>query len=186
MLATISTLRESTIAQEIMRIIVGVTFLSVCAQISIPIEPVPISLQTIALMAIALLYSMPSGIKTVLSYITIGALGLPVFANYNAGPQVLIGTTGGYLLGFVICVWLMNKLKGLLGTKTTVGVFLNCMAGTTVIFACGISWLAMYIGWNQAIISGLLPFIIPGLLKAIILTIFLRSLGMLRTLTNKQ
>ncbi len=180
MFAVSTVIKQNTAVGEMVRVIVGAIFLFACAQMSIPLEPVPISLQTMGLMIIALLYNMPTGIASVVAYLTAGALGAPVFTGYSAGAHVLVGTTGGYLVGFVACVYVMNKLKAVLSPQTAAGIFLNCIAGTVVVFIFGISWLSVYVGWQGAITHGLLPFIVPGLLKAIILTLFLRSLGIVR------
>lgn len=167
-------------SHPILQIIVGVLFLSLCAQISIPLQPVPVTLQTLEVMLIALLYDMRIGLSIWGSYIILGAVGAPVFAEYGGGWQILVGPTGGYIIGFLICVYVMNKLKPILDSRKFLGGFLNCICGTIATYACGISWLALHVGGKKAILFGLVPFIIPDIVKALILTVLFYSLDILK------
>ncbi|MBS0236302.1 MAG: biotin transporter BioY [Proteobacteria bacterium] len=171
---------QDALIKELMRVMVGVILLFACSQMSIPLEPVPISLQTVGLMVIAVLYDMRSGMSTILTYIGLGVMGLPIFADYSSGVGVLMRSTSGYLLGFILCIYVMNTMKAFLNMNTARGIFLNCLIGTLAVFICGIAWLSYLIGFEQAIIHGLLPFIMPGLIKAVMLTAFLRSLSAVR------
>jgi len=165
---------------EVIKIILGVFFLFAAAQVTIPLEPVPITMQTVALMAIALTYAnLNTALVTISSYLILGALGFPVFAGYSFGVNKLFGATGGYLIGFLPCVYVMHKLAKIFGRDTIYKLFLNCLVGAAIVFICGISWLATFIGWQPAIMSGFVPFIIPGVLKAVLLTVILRMIGFL-------
>lgn len=170
----------------ILQIIGGVLLISMCAQISIPLRPVPITLHTVGVMLIALLYDMRIGLSIISSYIIAGAMGAPVFSGYNSGLQVIMSSRGGYIIGFLLCVYVMNRLKPILNPKQSLGIFLNCMCGTIATFACGISWLSLYIGGKNAILYGLVPFIIPGIIKAVILVVLLRSLGILKNIRKNN
>jgi|GEM_PF-1548311 len=176
-----TTCKSNIIAQDILRFIAGVTLLFACSQLVIPLNPVPISLQTVGVMMIALLYSMREGLQVITGYIIAGALGAPVFAGYGTGIHTLLSSTGGYLMGFIACIYCMNKMKLLLNPQTITGMFLNCLVGTAIIFASGITWLALGInlGWKAAIIGGFMPFIIPGFIKMVALTAALKSLNLL-------
>jgi biotin transport system substrate-specific component len=163
---------------EAIKIVLGVIFLFASAQITIPLEPVPITMQTVALMAIALTYAnLNTALATVSSYLILGGLGVPIFAGHSFGISKLFGATGGYLIGFLPCVYIMHKISDIFGKDTIYKLFFNCLAGTAIVFVCGISWLASFIGCQQAIISGFLPFIIPGIVKAVLLTAILRMIG---------
>ena len=171
---------QTSIAKELTQIIFGIILLFACSQVSIPLKPVPISLQTVGLMLIAFLYDEKTGMRTILGYLGAGIIGIPVFAEYSSGIGVFMRGTGGYLIGFAGCVYTMNKLKSYLNQNTVYGIFVNCLCGTVVIFACGIAWLTHLIGFMPAIHAGLLPFIIPGIDKALMLTFILRSVGVLK------
>lgn len=176
----VATYKDNTTV-EMLRFIAGFALLFACAQITIPLNPVPITLQTMGVMIVALLYGMREGMQIVVSYVVAGSLGVPVFVEYSSGPHVLIGASGGYLIGFILCVYCMNKLKGILSLKSNIGLLLNCLVGTGIIYVCGITWLALGVklGWGAAIVVGMMPFILPGVVKAMLLTACLRSLGVL-------
>lgn len=151
-------------------VLFGVVLLFASSQISIPLRPVPITFQTVGVMLIGITYSMRHGLQTIALYLTLGALGLPVYAGYNAGIGVLLGSTGGYLVGFMLAVYVMNKAKKLLNMQTVTGIFINCIIGTIMVFIVGAGWLSTLIGFEQAIMYGVVPFIMPGIVKSMLLT----------------
>lgn len=146
-------------------IILGVGLLFLTSQISIPIGLIPITMQTVGVMLIALAFRPAIAITTVLIYLTLGVLGLPVFANFRSGLQVLFGPSGGFLWGFLAAVMVMNMLKQHLSNRNLYHICLNCCCGTLIILIVGVIWLAFYIGLAAALKSGFYPFIIPGLIK---------------------
>ncbi len=158
----------------------GVTILFAGAQISIPLQPVPITLQTVSAMLIGLTFSKRAALTSALSYLGLGAIGLPMFANYMSGIGVIFGTSGGYLVGFLIGAYVMAVLKEYF-SSSWVGMLTNCFVGSAITFALGITWLSTFVGFEKAITLGFVPFIIPGLLKAVVLTGCLKSIGLLKT-----
>lgn len=158
---------------ELVAYVLGVMALAVAAQLAIPLRPVPISMQTFVVMYIGIIYSKRAGIAAVLSYVGLGTLGLPVFANYHGGLEVLLSPRGGYIIGFIFAILTMNHLREYI-KPSFFGVFATCMVGSVILFICGISWLSTFVGVEQAIKLGLLPFIIPGTIKALILTAAIR------------
>ncbi len=147
-----------------------VSLLFLMAQISIPLQPVPVTLQTLGIMIIGLKFGRKTAFSSVLAYLVFGVFGFPVFANFSGGYPIIIGKTGGYLIGFLPAVVVMGYVNQLLQLKSSViRDFLSCLAGTTTVFVFGIVWLAVYLDVKQAIIAGLLPFIIPGLVKIFLL-----------------
>lgn len=152
-------------------VIGGVALLFVASQLSIPLKPVPITLQTIGVMLIGLTFERSLAILSVSTYLFLGAIGVPVFANHAAGLQCLLGLTGGYLWGFLTAVMLMTTLRRYLENNIFL-VMLNCIAGTVVILMFGVFWLAYSIGFKTALEVGLYPFIFTGAIK-ILLTLLL-------------
>jgi biotin transport system substrate-specific component len=149
----------------------GCALLALFSKISIPLTPVPVSLQTVAVMLIGLLYTRANAIQSVATYLALGALGLPVFASANLGLPAFIGPTGGYLLGFIIAVALMTFLRDKWFNKSTLSHHvLLCTIGTAVVFTLGVSWLACLIGLEKAITVGVVPFLFPAVVKIAILT----------------
>jgi biotin transport system substrate-specific component len=155
-------------------ILLGVFILSLTAQMNIPLKPVPITLQSFGVMLLALTFDRKSAIKSVLVYLTLGAIGVPVFANFRSGITVLLGITGGYLFGFLVAVVVMTSLKNLSDKNNFFHIVLNCLVGTLIICLSGILQLSVFVGFKEAIHLGLIPFIIPGLIKATVLSILVR------------
>ena len=139
---------KSSIKSEMLQIVIGVGLLFGCAQVSIPLQPVPITLQTVAVMLIGLFYSKQVAVKTVLSYLALGTLGAPVFANFSGGIAKLIGPTGGYLIGFLVAVYGMAAARERILKDTYVSMICNCIIGNVLIFIPGISWLSFYVGFH--------------------------------------
>jgi len=155
---------------EFAQVLLGVGMLATASQLSIPLQPVPITMQTVAVLLIGLFYSPKTAVKTLLSYIALGACGFPVFANFKGGMHIIMGPTGGYILGFLACVATMCFFREKVTKENYLMQLANCFVGTCVIYACGISWLSLFVGAEKAIQFGLLPFIIPGAVKALMVT----------------
>ncbi|BET34342.1 biotin transporter BioY [Wolbachia pipientis] len=138
----------------------------------------PITLQTLGLILVGLKFNRRTAFYSVLTYLSLGAAGFPVFANFSSGYHIFLGPTGGYLIGCLAAVMVMNKVNELLNSKykSFVCNSLSCLAGTAVIFICGVSWLSVYFGLERAIMVGVLPFILPGLVKIFLLVAALQYL----------
>ncbi|MGL9688340.1 MAG: biotin transporter BioY [Wolbachia sp.] len=155
-----------------------VLFLFLVTQMRIPLQPVPITLQSLGVMLIRLKFNRKTAFYSVLTYLSLGTAGLPIFADFSSGYHTLLGPTGGYLIGFLAAVMAMDEVNELLDSKceSLVRNSLSCLAGTAVIFIYGISWLAIHVGLKQAIMIGVLPFILPSLVKIFLLVATLQYL----------
>ena len=129
---------------EVMQILIGVGLLACCSQVSIPLQPVPITLQTVAVMLIGLFYSRTAALKTLGSYLTLGACGVPVFANFMGGINVLFGPTGGYLWGFLLAVLVMTTAREHIRKETYLTMICNGLVGNFVVYLLGVTWLALF------------------------------------------
>ena len=167
---------KSFLKSGLAQIVLGVSILFCCAQISIPIQPIPITFQTVGIMLIGLCYTRARAVKTVLSYLTLGLIGIPVFANFCSGPAVLLGPKGGYLIGFLLAVTAMSYARERIFKETWLTMLCNCALGHAAIYLCGVSWLSFFVGAAQAVQLGFVPFILPGCIKAIILSFGVRSI----------
>ncbi len=147
----------------------GSLVLWVSAKIQVPFYPVPMTLQTLAIMVIAASFGMRLGLATVLLYLAEGAFGLPVFAGTpekGIGLAYMIGPTGGYLAGFVLAVGLVGYLAERGFDRDIFKLFGAMLAGDAVIFALGILWLGALLGWDKPVLEwGLYPFILGDLTK---------------------
>lgn len=140
--------------------------LAASAWVAIPIGPVPVTLQTLAVVVLANLYGRRSAVAATLAYLTQGALGLPVFAQGAAGVACLVGPTGGYLLAFVAAAYLSGTLADTWG-RGIWATALSMLAGHVVILAFGAAWLAQYVGYTNAVRFGIAPFVLDTLIKTI-------------------
>lgn len=181
----IGSLTCNTKSLNLVRVAIGVALLFACSQLCIPLHPVPITMQTVGVMLLALLFDRRNALASILSYVSLGVAGFPMFSGYSAGPQVILGPRGGYIIGFIIAIYVMDKVKNRIGMHSLLAIFANCFIGTAVIYAFGVAWLALSTNLEAAIMVGFVPFIIPSIAKAAFLAWFLRSLGVLKTSSGK-
>ena len=154
--------------------------MAVCAWIAVPTQP-PFTLQTLGVFLAVGVLGGRRGTAAVGLYLLMGAVGLPVFAGFGGGLGVLLGTTGGYILGFLCSALLMWAMERLLGTRP-LALLLSMALGLLVCYAFGTAWyMAVYartsgpIGLAGALGACVAPFIIPDLCKiAVALTLSLR------------
>lgn len=151
----------------LLAVIAGSIAIGVSAQVSIgiPIGPVPITGQTLVVLLIGAAYGSRLGAATVLAYLAQGAVGMPVFANGGAGLAVLTGPTGGYLAGFVMAAFLVGWLAERGWDRRAATTVLAMVAGNAVIYACGVTRLAEFIGWDRVWSAGVQPFLAGDALK---------------------
>lgn len=144
---------------------IGAALIAVLAQISIPIGPVPFTLQNFAIGLIATVFRPREAVLSVGLYLLLGAIGLPVFASGGAGFHVLVGPSAGYLWFDLVYAGLASYL-----THTNSGVvriFLANLLGDSLVFVGGILSLHFLAGMpiDKALAVGVIPFIIPDLAK---------------------
>lgn len=136
-------------------------------RIPLPLSPVPITLQTLFTYLAGAVLGGYLGALSQLIYILIGISGLPIFAGGNSGLSVLIGPTGGYLIGFITGAFVIGKM---IETKENCGfqwLLTSMIIGTVIIYTSGVFQLMnwMNIGLDKAVIIGVAPFIVGDILK---------------------
>jgi biotin transport system substrate-specific component len=112
----------------------------------------------------------------VLTYLLQGAIGLPVFAGAAGGIHVLIGPRGGYLLGYLLAAFITGFLMERIIRRTPSKVFMAMGFGNLIIYLFGIPWLSRFLGWEHALILGMLPFLIGDLFKLLVAARVLKAL----------
>jgi biotin transport system substrate-specific component len=144
-------------------------FVALMAQVRIPLPftPVPLTGQTFAVLLVGAALGPRKGAAALLLYLFQGLIGLPVFAGGTSGLTVLLGPTGGYLVGFVVAAYLIGALavRGL--DRRIPSALLIFLLGEVVIYLFGVAWLSAFIGFPRSIIAGLVPFLIGDALKLI-------------------
>ena len=159
---------------------IGAALIAVLAQISIPIGPVPFTLQNFAIGLIATVFRPREAVLSVGIYLLLGAIGLPVFASGGAGFHVLIGPSAGYLWFDLVYAGLASYLTHT--NSSVVRIFLANLLGDCLVFILSLHFLAgMPI--DKALAVGVLPFIIPDLAKIIAISFIGRPL--LQHLSNQ-
>lgn len=146
----------------------GSLMIALFAQISVPMYPVPITGQTLAVTVVGLALGRKAGVSAVLLYLAQGAMGLPVFANGSAGLAAFFGPTGGYLYGFIAAVAILGYFsdKGIL--KSYIKSTLVAFVATAAVFVFGLAHLSLFVPTENLLQLGLYPFIIGGIIKAVL------------------
>ncbi len=144
--------------------------IALCAQVAIPLPftPVPVTLQTFAVLVAAGLLGSARGTAAVLAYIGEGFAGLPVFSGGRAGVAHLLGPTGGYLVGFVIAAFVVGFLLEHGAARSWRATFAALVAGTVLVYVPGALWLGAFAGMGKAVALGVAPFLIGDALKIIV------------------
>ena len=166
---------KTTLNQKLIKYIFiaffGSILLAISAKIQIPFYPVPMTMQTFMVIFIGIAFGWKLGLLTVAIYLVEGAIGLPVFAGTpekGIGIAYMIGTTGGYLFGFLVAVFFAGFVN--LEKNIFRNLFLISFAVSTI-YLFGLPWLAYLKGWNIAYIYGFKQVILSDILKIGLLTI---------------
>ncbi len=156
-------------------LIIGGSFLiGLCAQLAIPLWPVPITAQTFAVLMIGALFGSRRGSLCVLVYVLEGLAGLPVFALGRSGFAVLLSPTGGYLVGFVAAAYITGALAQSRWDRRFTTTVLAMTLGSAGMYAFGLAWLCCLMGVNRTVLTvGLYPFIVGDILKIVLAAVVL-------------
>ena len=172
--------RFSTL-QKLFAVLLGVAILSASSYIKVPMYPVPMTMQTAAIVLLAALYGFSLGTLTVASWLTMALLGAPLLAG-GAGIAYFVGPTGGYLLGFVAAAafvgWFSDRgWNGNAPLRAMIIMFV----GSQLILALGWVWLSSLVGATQAWQLGVQPFIIGDVVKTLLSAAILAGVHKLYT-----
>ena len=163
------------LASNLATVVLGTLLITLCAKINVPVWPVPVTLQSFAIAALAAAFGLRIGVATVALYLLEGAFGLPVFAGASAGLPYLMGPTGGFLIGFLLLAAIVGYAadRGASGKPLT--LFAAMLVGDAVLFVLGFAWLLFMAGQAQwidqanvvasAFAKAVQPFIIWDILK---------------------
>ncbi len=132
---------KSKAVHYVLLVAFGIATLALSAKIQVPFWPVPMTLQTLAVMGIAAAYGSRLGVATILSYLAAGFAGAPVFAGPLAGPAYFAGPTAGFLLGFVVIAALVGYAADKGWAKNPIKLFGSMLVADVICFALGFIWL---------------------------------------------
>ncbi|MEM9247302.1 MAG: biotin transporter BioY [Pseudomonadota bacterium] len=170
------------IVKQVVLVVLGIALMTVAAQIKVmvPPSPVPINLGTLAVLSIGAAYGPRLGLATILGYMGIGALGFDVFAGSTAelnGLSYMMGTTGGYLVGYVLAIGAMGLLARRGWDRSVLWMALAMLIGNVILYVPGLAWLGHLIAagmfrpetyatvWDQTLAWGLTPYVIGDAMK---------------------
>lgn len=134
--------RQGAILTQLALIAFGIAALAASAQIRVPMWPVPVTMQTFAVLVIGAAYGTRLGVVTLLGYLALGAAGFAVFTGGGAGLAYMAGPTGGYLVGFAVAAGLMGWLARRGRDRTVPSTVGSLVLGNLVIYAFGLPWMA--------------------------------------------
>jgi biotin transport system substrate-specific component len=187
--------QASNMARNIILAIAGSLLVAAAAQITVPMWPVPMTLQTLAVLAVGAAYGARLGAATLGLYALEGAIGMPFFAGGKSGiadaklDYFLPAGSMGYVVGFIFAAWLVGKLVESGWANTLFKSALATLAGAAVLYVPGLIWLAIWAATTQgmdapaavqaAINWGLAPFLFGDALKAVIAGLAVPAAGLL-------
>ena len=166
--------------KQLVLVVAGITALVLAAKIKIPMVPVPMTMGTFAVLSIGAAYGARLGLATILSYMLIGALGFDVFAGSSAevsGLSYMMGSTGGYLVGYVLAVVALGALARKGWDRVWGKMALALLLGNALIYVPGLIWLTVLYGVDAPILAwGLTPFLLGDVVKLALAALLLPAL----------
>lgn len=155
---------------DLVLIAAGAALTAVFAQLAVPLWPVPMTLQTLAVLLVGASLGAVRASLSMGLYALVGLAGLPVFSDYSSGVGVLLGPTGGYIVGFIPAAAIVGWLSAREWDRKVVKAAATFLGGTVVVFAIGLPWLAVSLGLSldATLSGGLYPFIVGGVVKSLL------------------
>jgi len=166
---------KSGVGREVALLLGGTVLIALSAQLRVvlPFTPVPVTGQTFAVMLLGALYGSRRGVATVLTYLALGAMGLPVFAGGAFGVARLVGPTAGYLGGFLAAAFVVGCLSERGWDRKPWTTAVSMIIGNGMIYMAGVLWLSRFVGWQAVLSTGVLPFLAGDALKIALATVLL-------------
>src|SRR3954467_12589236 len=165
------------IAMKAAVVLLGVAFLTAASWVQVPMWPVPMTMQTFAVLMVGALCGWRLGIATVATWLA-PSVQFPLLSEFKT--LLMVATTSGYLAAFVIMAGFVGYMAERGWTARPIPAFLTLLAAEVICFALGVAYLAHVIGLEKAIQFGLMPFIVGDLIKTVLavalLTAFRRTL----------
>jgi biotin transport system substrate-specific component len=170
-------------ATDIALVVAGAALVAVLAQVAVPLWPVPVTGQTLAVVLVGAGLGAARGAASLSLYALLGALGLPIYSDASSGWSVLLGPTGGYIIGFIASAAIVGWAAERSWDRGWYKPIITFIGGSLVVFAFGLPWLAVALGQlglpndlQSVLIAGFYPFIIGGVIKAAIAAALLPAL----------
>ena len=173
----VKNLKQSKILKYVFLALIGSIVLAISSKVKIPFYPVPMTMQTFVILVIGIGFGWKLGLATVSLYLFEGIIGLPVFSGTpekGIGLIYFTGPTMGYLLGFLVAVYISGKFTY---DSNVIKNFLKLLLATSFIYFLGMAWLGNLIGWDKPIYQlGAHPFLLAELFKILIATLAINQI----------
>ncbi len=167
-------------AKQAALVVAGIAALALSAKIMVPMLPVPMSMGTFAVLTIGAAYGARLGLVTIFGYMLVGMLGFDVFAKSTAdlnGLEYMMGSTGGYLVGFVLATVALGLLAARGWDRSPVKMAGAMLIGNALIYVPGLLWLGALYGFDKPILAwGLTPFLVGDAVKLALAAVLLPAL----------
>ena len=179
----VKSIKQSKLLKYVFLALIGSIILAISSKIKIPFYPVPMTMQTLIVLLIGIVFGWKLGLATVSLYLFEGIIGLPVFSGSpekGIGLIYFTGPTMGYLLGFLVAVYFSGRF---VYDNNLINNFLKLLLATSFIYILGITWLGNLIGWDKPIFQlGARPFLLAELFKILIATFAINQIKKLKKL----
>ena len=177
----VKNLKNSKIIKYTFVALLGSILLAISSKVKIPFYPVPMTMQTLVVIVIGIAFGWKLGLTTISLYLFEGILGMPVFSGTpekGVGLIYFTGPTMGYLIGFLVAVFLAGKF---VYNNNLIQNFLKILLATSFIYLLGIIWLGSLIGWDKPIFKlGVQPFLLAELFKILIASFAIKQILKIR------
>ena len=173
----VKSLKQSKLLKHVFLALIGSIVLAVSSKIKIPFYPVPMTMQTLVILMIGICFGWKLGVATVSLYLAEGIIGLPVFSGTpekGIGLIYFTGPTMGYLLGFLVAVYISGKF---IYDRNLIKNFFKLLFATSFIYISGLLWLGYLVGWDKPIFQlGAQPFLLAELFKILIASLLISQI----------
>ena len=174
---TVKLIQNNKVIKNAIIVFLGTVLLTISAKVKIPFYPVPMTMQTFVVIFLGMCFGYKLGLATVALYLIEGIVGIPVFSNSpekGVGMIYFTGPTMGYLIGFLVAVYLAGIFKY---TDNFFKNLIKLIFSVSFIYLLGMIWLGSLIGWDKPIFKlGAQPFLLAELFKVVLLALIIPAL----------
>ena len=154
----------------VVSVLIGSLILVLCSRVRIPVGTVPITLQTLGVFILGSVLGSKRGAAACLLYLIEATLGFPVLAGWGSNPLWFLVVSSGYYISFPFAAFVIGWIRERRKQPSVGWIAVSLFCGQIVIYTFGVSQLAFFFGLEKAIQWGLLPFLIPGVIKVVAAT----------------
>lgn len=160
---------QSSLLRNGVLVLAGTLLIALAAQVTVRLLPVPMTLQTLAILVVGFAYGARLGVATLITYLAQGAVGLPVFAGGAAGLPYMMGPTGGFLLGFVLVAAVAGFAADRGATRSLLWAVPVALFASALVYIPGLAWPAVSMGtdWSALWSGWMAPFLMGDAVKAV-------------------